>query len=132
MQIVVGGAFNGKREYINQHLIGQDVQWIECREVESFPEASSKTIVVAGIEATIERYLKRPEEEVMQEIMDTLHTYGKQSDVIVIVTEIGRGIVPISSETRELRDRCGRLNQMIFKKSKKVTRVWYGLTEKLK
>ena len=132
MRVFVGGAFNGKRAHVRRLLGDRDVQWIECGEVEELPEPSSKTIVLAGLESLVERHLGRPEELVVDEIMREIHAYIKQSDVIVIVTENGRGIVPIVPETRELRDRCGRLSQQVFKEATNVTRIWYGLAETLK
>ncbi|WP_026022961.1 bifunctional adenosylcobinamide kinase/adenosylcobinamide-phosphate guanylyltransferase [Paenisporosarcina sp. TG20] len=132
MQVFVGGAFNGKRAYVRQLVSDRDVQWIECSDVDHLPEAKCETIVVAGVEEFVERHLEKAEDEVIEEIMLTLNTYRKQSKVIVIVTEIGRGIVPIAAETRELRDRCGRLSQQICKEASEVTRIWYGLTERLK
>jgi adenosylcobinamide kinase/adenosylcobinamide-phosphate guanylyltransferase len=132
MQVFVGGAFNGKRAYVRKLVVDTNVQWIECAELEDLPEASSKTIVLAGVEAFVEHHLNRPEELVIKDFMRKLNTYCAQSDVMVIVTENGRGIVPIVAETRELRDRCGRLCQQIFKEATEVTRIWYGLTETLK
>jgi len=132
MRVFVGGAFNGKRAYVRQLISGRDVQWIECSEVDTLPEVCAETIVLAGLESFVERNLGRPEGLVIEEFMRKLHTYLEQSDVIVIVTENGRGIVPIVPETRELRDRCGRLSQQIFKEATDVTRIWYGLAETLK
>jgi adenosylcobinamide kinase/adenosylcobinamide-phosphate guanylyltransferase len=132
MRVFVGGAFNGKRAFVRELVFDKDVQWIECGEADELPNASFKTIVVAGLESFVESHLERPEEDVIEEIMSKLNTYRKQSDVLVIVTENGRGIVPIVPETRELRDRCGRLSQHIFKEATEVTRIWYGLPETLK
>jgi adenosyl cobinamide kinase/adenosyl cobinamide phosphate guanylyltransferase len=132
MQVYIGGANNGKRAYVRQLVVERDVQWIECADYQDLPEARSQTIVLAGVEAFVEHHLNRPEELVIADFMETLNTYRAQCDVIVIVTENGRGIVPIVAETRELRDRCGRLCQQIFKEATNVTRIWYGLTESLK
>ena len=132
MQVYIGGANNGKREYVRKLVVERDVQWIECVDFEDLPKASAQTIVLAGVEAFVEQHINRPEERVIEDFMKTLNTYRAQSDVFVIVTENGRGLVPIVAETRELRDRCGRLCQQIFKEATNVTRIWYGLTESLK
>jgi adenosylcobinamide kinase / adenosylcobinamide-phosphate guanylyltransferase len=132
MRVFIGGAFNGKRAYVKQLVSEQDVQWIECEEVGELPDAISKTIVLAGIESFVEEQLERPEEIVIEQFMEKLNTYRQTSDIIAIITENGRGIVPVDPKIRELRDRCGRLTQQIFKEATEVTRVWYGLAEKLK
>ncbi|HLG28049.1 MAG TPA: bifunctional adenosylcobinamide kinase/adenosylcobinamide-phosphate guanylyltransferase [Paenisporosarcina sp.] len=132
MQVYIGGANNGKRAYVRKLVVERDVQWIECADIKDLPKASAQTIVLAGVEAFVEQHLNRPEKLVIADFMETLNTYCSQSDVFVIVTENGRGIVPIVAETRELRDRCGRLCQQVFKEATTVTRIWYGLTESLK
>ncbi|WP_342542179.1 bifunctional adenosylcobinamide kinase/adenosylcobinamide-phosphate guanylyltransferase [Paenisporosarcina sp. FSL H8-0542] len=132
MQVYIGGANNGKRAYVRQLVVEQEVQWIECADNKDLPKANAQTIVLAGVEAFVEHHINSPEERVIQDFMKTLNTYRAQSDVILIVTENGRGIVPIEAETRELRDRFGRLCQQIFKEATNVTRIWYGLTESLK
>jgi adenosylcobinamide kinase / adenosylcobinamide-phosphate guanylyltransferase len=132
MQVYIGGANTGKRAYVKQLVVERDVQWIECADYQDLPKASAQTIVLAGVEAYVEHHLNSPEDLVIENFMKTLNTYRAKSDVIVIVTENGRGIVPIVAETRELRDRCGRLCQQIFKEATNVTRIWYGLTESLK
>lgn len=132
MQVYIGGANNGKREHVRKLIVEQQVQWIECADYKELPKANAQTIVLAGVEAYVEQHLHSPEEQVIEDFMKLLHTYRAQSEVFVIVTENGRGIVPILAETRELRDRCGRLCQQIFKEATSVTRIWYGLTESLK
>ena len=53
-------------------------------------------------------------------------------DVIFILTDIGRGIVPMDAEQRALRDACGRLYQQLIAQADEVTRIWYGLAQTLK
>ena len=53
-------------------------------------------------------------------------------DVILILTDIGRGIVPMDAGQRELRDVCGRLYQRLFSEADEITRIWYGIAKTLK
>ncbi|PID17885.1 hypothetical protein CSV62_11375 [Sporosarcina sp. P35] len=53
-------------------------------------------------------------------------------DTVFILTEIGRGIVPLDAGQRELRDRCGRLYQQLFAEATGVTRIWYGIPHTIK
>ena len=53
-------------------------------------------------------------------------------EVIVIATEIGRGIVPMEASMRKLRDDVGRFYQLLFTKANSVTRIWYGISQTIK
>ena len=132
MQVYIGGANNGKRAYVRQLVVERDVQWIECADYQDLPKASAQTIVLAGLEVFVEQHLNSSEEQVIEDFMETLNAGRTKALIIDFQAENGRGIVPIVAETRELRDRCGRLCQKLFKEAKTVTRIWYGLTESLK
>ena len=51
---------------------------------------------------------------------------------VVILTDIGRGIVPIDARQRKLRDACGRLYQRLMAEADEVTRIWYGIAQTIK
>ncbi|REB06126.1 hypothetical protein DVB69_13370 [Sporosarcina sp. BI001-red] len=55
-----------------------------------------------------------------------------RKNITLIITDIGRGIVPMEARERALRDACGRLNQHLMKEAAEVTRIWYGIPQKLK
>ncbi len=52
--------------------------------------------------------------------------------LILVGSDIGKGIVPIKKEDRQWRDLVGWCYQDIVKHSNKVYRVWYGISEQLK
>lgn len=56
----------------------------------------------------------------------------KSRNCIVILTDIGRGIVPMDPEMRALRDSCGRLFQRIMKQADEVIQIWYGIPKLIK
>ncbi|WHT48370.1 bifunctional adenosylcobinamide kinase/adenosylcobinamide-phosphate guanylyltransferase [Sporosarcina thermotolerans] len=68
------------------------------------------------------------EETSIQKIVEAVE--GR--DVIFILTDIGRGIVPMDALQRALRDACGRLYQQLIAQADEVTRIWYGLPQTLK
>jgi len=126
MQIFIGGAHNGKRAYV-KHLVEQrgrlDLQWFDG----VLPTVGTDAIIVAGIERwLVDTTLS--EEQAITKILESVA--GR--DVVFILTEIGRGIVPIDADQRKLRDICGRLYQRLFTEADEVTRIWYGLAQIIK
>lgn len=126
MHIVIGGAFNGKRAYVKQLI---DAVWYE----QQLPESVQGNIVIAGLEGLLRAHLEEEEEQVAAIFAEKLRDLNAQSDeLIVILTDMGRGVVPLEKEQRQLRDTCGRLYQLLFSEATTITRIWYGLPEILK
>lgn len=123
MQVYIGGAANGKRDYVRSLLAGQQVHWYEGE----LPEKVDTTVVVAGLEKWMAR-TELAEPEAIRQVMESV----REQDAIVILTDIGRGIVPMEPAQRELRDRCGRLYQQILSEAEEVIRIWYGVTQTIK
>lgn len=129
MHIVFGGAFNGKREFVKGRLTGEPVAWIEA----AMPEHVSSFTVVAGVEIWIRQQLDqgKTEAEMMTEIQTAL-LLNKNNRQVWILTDINRGVVPLDPIERKQRDVVGRLYQFLFKEAASITRIWYGIPEKLK
>ncbi len=126
MRVVIGGAHNGKREYVKRLLENVQYQWIDCSAGDLKFPPDGKVVI-----DRIEQWLAQTdlsEAEAVEFIMKSIE--GK--DVIFILTDIGRGIVPMDAEQRMLRDACGRLYQRLIAQADDVTRIWYGLAQTLK
>jgi adenosylcobinamide kinase / adenosylcobinamide-phosphate guanylyltransferase len=132
VHIYIGGAHNGKREFVRQWLIEQEkhnVQWIEGNCLDN-PDNfdGTQTIVVAGIEKWLAE-TNLSEEAAIKYVMNCI---AQNRDTVFILTDIGRGIVPMDAGQRKLRDACGRLYQRLMAEADDVTRIWYGLAKPLK
>lgn len=126
MRIYIGGAYNGKRVFVRNLLVAEgsiDVQWIEGTR----PPIGTMPIVIAGIERWLEETVLS-EDEALAHVLQAC----ANREVYFIVTEIGRGIVPIEATRRNLRDVCGRLYQRLFREATEVTRIWYGIPQLIK
>ncbi|MGN7385631.1 bifunctional adenosylcobinamide kinase/adenosylcobinamide-phosphate guanylyltransferase [Sporosarcina sp. SAFN-015] len=126
MRIIVGGAHNGKREYVRRMLANVPHQWLDCS-VGRLEFPADVTVVIDRIEQWLAQ-TELPEADAVEFILKSIG--GK--DVIFILTDIGRGIVPMDAEQRKLRDACGRLYQRLMAQADDVTRIWYGLAQTLK
>lgn len=126
MRIYIGGAHNGKRDFVKNLLVAEgnvDVQWIEG----ALPSIGTTPIVIAGIERWLDETVLS-EEQAVAHVLEAC----ANREVVFILTEIGRGIVPIEASQRYLRDVCGRLYQRLFHDATEVTRVWYGIPQIIK
>ncbi|NYF23459.1 bifunctional adenosylcobinamide kinase/adenosylcobinamide-phosphate guanylyltransferase [Sporosarcina sp. JAI121] len=133
MHVFIGGAHNGKREYVRKWLKEQgkhNVQWIEGNCLGGSHLDNSDTIqttVIAGIEKWLAE-TDLSEEAAIEYVMKCT----ANRDVVFILTDIGRGIVPVDAQQRNLRDVCGRLYQRMMADADEVTRIWYGLAKTIK
>ena len=108
MRIVIGGAHNGKRNYVKRLLADEQYQWVDIS-VGNFELPSGCKVVVDNTEQWLAQ-TELPESEAVEFILKAIE--GK--DVIFVLTDIGRGIVPMDAEQRALRDACGRLYQQLI------------------
>ena len=125
MRVFIGGAHNGKRACVKNLVERENFtrQWFDG----VLPSPGTEAIVIAGIEKWLEK-TALSEGNAIEHILESVA--GR--DVIFILTEIGRGIVPADADQRKLRDACGRLNQRLFIEADEVTRIWYGITQIIK
>ena len=130
MHIVFGGAFNGKRQYVKDQLKNQNTDWNEGRLPETI--AAEAVMVIAGLEQWVKQQLEQgfSEEHLMEQVKKTVSWGDTQQ--IWILTDLNRGIVPTERIEREMRDVLGRLYQFLFAEAHSITRIWYGIPEKLK
>lgn len=124
MHVIFGGAFNGKRAYVEERVQGQNVQWLNAQEDIPVRLSNTEVVVVFGVEHLLEKKL--------EEWLEHLEQWNEEVEVIVIATEIGRGIVPMEASMRKLRDDVGRFYQRLFTKAESVTRIWYGIAQTIK
>lgn len=124
MHVIFGGAFNGKRAYVENMIQGRKAQWIDAELDVLVLLPDVEVVVIFGVENLLESKGKK--------LIEKLEIWDKQAEVIVIATEIGRGIVPMDASMRKLRDDVGRFYQQLFTKASRVTRIWYGISQTLK
>lgn len=144
MLLVVGGAYAGKRSIVRQRVQVHSYTWLSAYNEDSWEDWNmmwneNTTLIIEGWEKWIEVALKQ--DLTLDEIRDkfgrflrTLSIVEKErrNQVVLIMLEIGRGIVPINEEDRKLRDIAGWLLQDAAKQACEVTYVWHGLQKKLK
>lgn len=126
MIFVTGGNSQGKLCFVKDAFpVGEgDVSdGADC----AFDDAFAKP-VLNHLNVLVKRMLKAgivPDELVLKGI-------EKNPGIIILCDELGCGMVPMTRENRDLREKVGRLQCMLAKKAKNVYRVCCGIPTLIK
>lgn len=125
MIFVVGGAYQGKTDFVKEHfhIKENDIIEGESCEIELIYQAK----VINHFHMLIMRFMK--ENKDVNTILTKL--ISKNPDCIIITTQIGCGLVPIDRFEREYREKVGRICCEIAKNSKQVYRVQCAIATKI-
>ncbi|GGC75594.1 hypothetical protein GCM10007216_02680 [Thalassobacillus devorans] len=143
MQLVVGGAYSGKRKFVNRKF--PDSQWLSAYENESLTQWKETYItvdsaqVIEGWEVWIrQEWEKARELELVRNYFEACITEMKQIEkqkqqpIVLIMLEMGRGVVPMDKNDRSWRDLSGWVLQTAAEKAESVHYCWHGLSRQLK
>jgi len=136
MRVLIGGAHNGKRKYVNEILLDRidgNPHFFEGEIPEKSLFSNEDIIIIGNFEEIIKQSIHLDEEVIANDIFNKLMELENHAQqVICICTDITRGVVPILKEERKLRDTCGRLYQRLFSECDQIVRIWYGIPQVLK
>lgn len=142
MRVVVGGTYAGKRSVVNKLV--QQSTWISSYAGDTWQDWQNKWIhktdlILEGWEnwilsllqkgLTIEEVRTNFQHLIQQIEIEESH---REEKVILIMLEMGRGIVPLSVEDRYVRDCMGWILQDAAEMADQVIYVWHGLSKPLK
>lgn len=142
MHFVTGGAFNGKSKWVWEvyQLEREKHRWISAYKGDSIQEPGPEPIVVyEGVEAWLEQQatqagLQHIREE-WQARLEALSQWERGLSgrrVVLIGTDMSKGIVPVSAGDRKWRDLAGWIYQDMVAASEQADIIWYGIRQKLK
>ncbi len=120
MELIIGGACQGKKEYAISHFGLKDSEIFTCTE-NGEPDLSARCI------DHLERYLRR----CAAEDREPAAPEAFRKDAILICEDITCGIVPINALNRKWRELTGRYLQRLAGAGAEVTRVFCGFAQKL-
>ena len=122
MELIFGGAYQGKTQYAAQKYDLTDADIFTCEGLALDPAARCvrhlERFALACVQAG-----KEPADELRA--LDL-------SDKILLCEDISCGVVPMDAEAREWREAVGRMNAMLASKAERVTRLFCGLPLELK
>ncbi|WP_147804947.1 bifunctional adenosylcobinamide kinase/adenosylcobinamide-phosphate guanylyltransferase [Alkalicoccus halolimnae] len=120
MHVVIGGAFAGKRDYVNR--LYPEAEWIP-------PGTNYTPERVETVIFGIENWLQQG--RTSQDFWKWLHLL-QAADVVLIIEEMGQGIVPADAGERHVRDENGWLSQRAVREAATVDYLWHGLVKRWK
>ena len=115
MELVIGGAYQGKLSWaVAQYGLRKEEL---CDLDENEPQAGKRCYY------HLEAYTRRHSCDAIPEAFQ---------DAVLIVREIGCGVVPMDAQERAWRERHGACVQALAARATHVTRIFCGLPERLK
>lgn len=142
MHCVIGGAYAGKRDAVRARY--DALAWHSAyagAELEDWKKRAlpGTTLVLEGWEQWLATALadNGDDDRLRQcftETLDALVSAERERDlrVVLVLLEMGRGIVPIAAIDRRLRDLAGWLAQDATERAERVSYVWHGLVKDLR
>ncbi len=119
MDLIIGGAFQGKLEYAKKHFNIKASDVCECWP-EKEPDLTKRCLY--GYERYVLRCMRAGTEP----------PTSFDGDKIIIMNDIFCGVVPVEPEARAWREKAGRVMAAIAANSNTVTRLFCGIPKRLK
>jgi adenosylcobinamide kinase / adenosylcobinamide-phosphate guanylyltransferase len=130
MHVFIGGAYSGKTDYVMNLLADQKAELVDGYVPNDTP--ASDVLVIKNLEKWLVTQDLEDDEVIVRTILTRLKILEENCALYIIVTDMGRGVVPMEKQARLLRDTCGRLYQALFAEAEHVVRIWYGIGEQIK
>ena len=129
MILIIGGAYQGKKEYAYSLLEDTAQAKISCAdgELDSY-EAVLQRPVINHFHVYIRRLLEEGKDP--NDFAKKMISQNPSS--IIIMDEIGSGIVPMTPKEREYRQTFGMIGQYLASKAEVVYRVICGIGSQIK
>lgn len=119
MELIIGGAYQGKQEYAQK--LFPEIVWADGSKIEEAELLSAKG--VHNFHQYIEKEMKQGHDvtTLAEKIIE------KNPNVILVSDEVGYGVVPIDAFERVYREAVGRVCTRLAAYCSKVTRVICGM-----
>ncbi|EIT87055.1 hypothetical protein A374_02339 [Fictibacillus macauensis ZFHKF-1] len=142
MYFITGGAFHGKGRFVQQHfqVDKPSNQWFSYFHENqlTLDGYSDSVLVIEGLEQLVANVVKQDAtsaREVLSMLLEKWLDFEREApgrSVVLIGTDVGKGIVPMERELRDIRDMTGWFYQEIVQRAAAVQLIWYGLAQTLK
>lgn len=119
MELIIGGAFQGKKEYAKkQH---PDILWKDAAVL-----SEEEILHIPGI-LNFQEYIRKEMKDERDPAQIAEKLLKENPDAIIVSREVGYGVVPVDAFEREYREMVGRICTKLAAGSSRVTRVVCGV-----
>jgi len=126
MVFVIGGAYQGKLDYVREQVCGPDAKVWTCDDQSQEIDWSCQVIDKIHL-------LVWARQQAGLDTMDYLQQHlSLLQDKVVICDDLSSGVVPIDRDTRLWRENVGRCSVWLAREAERVVRVFCGLATDLK
>lgn len=144
MHFVTGGAFNGKSRWVKEYyeLNETPYLWISAYKGDPVPEHTDNwmdVMILEGLEKWVQEWSSQLDSHEIREKWRSLLCnwlkWEKEAGLrklILIGTDLSKGIVPMRAEERKWRDITGWTYQDVAGMAEKIDLIWYGISQKIK
>lgn len=123
MIMITGGAYQGKKDFVKTCF--------DC-EILNGDNCDFESVFTAKCVSNYHQLVKRLVENGDDVVSYTERLCRENSNLIVIINEIGCGIVPLEKSDRLWREQVGRAGSLIAKNSDTVVRLICGIPAVIK
>lgn len=145
MHFVTGGAFNGKRKWTSKsyEIEASCHTWLSAYDDKNIIEKIQQTdffqtiTVIEGLEEIVREILVSDQDPLViwKGFLEKWSNWERETPgrrIVLIGTDITKGIVPMEAIQRKWRDDCGKVFQMTMEQCEKANVIWYGISTSLK
>ncbi|HCC36246.1 MAG TPA: cobalamin biosynthesis protein CobU [Treponema sp.] len=124
MILVIGGAYQGKLDYVLEHYPGKSV--FRCGAENCDMDLSADIIDSLHLMLLAQTHAEKDTLEYLREKLPEL------KNKIIICDDISCGVVPVDCETRQWRENVGRGLALLSRNADEVIRVFCGIGSRIK
>ena len=126
MKLIIGGAYQGKREFAKKKYGFDDTDIFDCAEHDGDIDFDLPCV------CALEEYVRRAVKNGADATAHIKSHRGEWESTVFICGDISSGIVPMGAENRLWREETGQLCSYLASEADEVYRVFCGIGMRIK
>ena len=126
MDLIIGGAYQGKREYVMERYGLQNSDISDGNGMKTQEDSGIKAL------CNVHLWVRNMCEQGKDPVEEISRLIEVNPNIILIMDEVGNGIVPMDRNERMWREQVGKTGCYLAKRASKVIRLVCGLSQQIK